>query len=678
MKKTLAVLSYMIAVMIILIVPYSCKHEHENVPCEPGTVKLTLTKTDAHLNQADGSITATATGGETFTYSLNGGSFQSSGNFTKLAAGQYTVVAKNEYGCTDTAKIGVGIIDPCSGKAITITVTKTDATAGQSNGSVTAVATGGTNFTYSIDNKTFQATGSFSNLPAGTYTVTAKSSEGCIGTVQVIIGSADPCAGKTITVTATKKDATLNQSDGSITATATGATSFTYSIDGTNFQTSGSFTKLKAGTYTVTAKSSEGCTGTVQITIGTIDPCAGVTVTVTTTKVDPVTGQSNGSITATATGGSGFSYSLNNGAFQTSGTFNNLATGNYTVTAKNSNGCTGTAQVSLGSTNPCSGVTIVVTLTKTDPALNQSNGSITATATGGTGFTYSLNNGAFQASGTFSNLAAGIYTVTAKSSAGCIGTKQITLTGIDPCAGVTIGVALTKVDPALNQSNGSITATATGGTGFTYSLNNGVFQSSGTFSNLAAGTYTITAKSSAGCLGSKQITLTGVNPCSSVNITLSTAIVNLLPCSTPANNGSITITASGSSGYMYSLNNGTYQSSNLFSNLAAASYTIGVKDANGCTKSGTAVVGTQTAGPLFANVKTLIMSRCAGSGCHTNGGNAAGYNFDNECNIVSYWSQINGAAVTYTLTKMPLGTLLNATEKQTITDWINAGHTYNK
>lgn len=518
MKKTLAVLSYLIAVIVILIIPYSCKHEHENVPCEPGTVKLTLTKTDAHFNQSDGSITAAATGGESFTYSLNGGSFQSSGNFTKLAAGQYTVVAKNEYGCSDTSKFDVKIIDPCAGKAISIAVTKTDATLNQSNGSITATASGGTNFTYSIDNL--------------------------------------------------------------------------------NFQASGSFSRLKAGNYTITAKSSEGCIGSVQVTVGTVDPCTGVTVTVTTTKVDPATGQSNGSITATASGGTGFTYSLNNGAFQSSGNFSNLATGNYTITAKNSNGCTGTTQVALGATNPCAGVTITVTLTKTDPASGQSNGSITATAAGGTGFTYSLNNGAFQ--------------------------------------------------------------------------------SSGTFSNLGAGTYTVTAKSSAGCLGSNQITLTAVNACSGINITLSSSVVSLLPCSTPANNGSITITATGSSGYMYSLNNGTYQSSNIFSNLTAASYTIGVKDANGCTKTGTAVVGTQAAGPLFANVKTLILSRCAGSGCHTNGGSAAGYNFDNECNIVTYWSQINGAAVTYTLTKMPLGTLLNATEKKTITDWINAGHTYNK
>ena len=39
-----------------------------------------------------------------------------------------------------------------------------------------------------------------------------------------------------------------------------------------------------------------------------------------------------------------------------------------------------------------------------------SNGSINATASGSTGFNYSINSGAFQASGNFTNLAAGSYT----------------------------------------------------------------------------------------------------------------------------------------------------------------------------------------------------------------------------------------------------------------------------
>jgi len=75
----------------------------------------------------------------------------------------------------------------------------------------------------------------------------------------------------------------------------------------------------------------------------------------------------------------------------------------------------------------------------------------------------------------------------------------------------------------------------------------------------------------------------------------------------------------------------------------------------------------------------LISTRCNGSGCHMGAGNnAAGYNFDTDCSIVTYWSQINRSCVTYTMTKMPKSpqSLLTAAEKLIITNWVNAGHRY--
>ena len=178
-------------------------------------------------------------------------------------------------------------------------------------------------------------------------------------------------------------------------------------------------------------------------------------------------------------------------------------------------------------------------------------------------------------------------------------------------------------------------------------------------------------------MGSTQVTLTATNPCTNINIVITTAIVNTTPCVTPAS-GKITVTATGSTGFTYNINGGAYQASNIFSALAAANYTVGVKDANGCTKTATATVGTVASGPLFAQMRTLISTRCNGSGCHMNGGNAAGYNFDNDCNIVTKWSQINQACVTYTLKRMPINPqpILTAAEKQKITDWVNAGHRY--
>jgi hypothetical protein len=489
----------------------------------------------------------------------------------------------------------------------------------------------------------------------------------------------DHCKLNPIKINLIQTDASPNQNNGTIRATATGGSGFQYSLNGAAFQDSGYFSGLQPFlNYNVVVRNSWGCTDSAQTAINVFDPCSGVTLIVTAVKTDASPNQNNGSITVTASGGTGFTYNLNGGTFQSSNIFTGLAAGNYSVAAKNSNGCLGITQVTVGVNDPCAGVTVVVTTTQVNPGAGQANGSITASATGGTGFTYSLNGGAFQTAGTFTGLAAGNYTVTAKNSNGCLGTATVALGSANPCAGVTITVSLTKTDPSPGQSNGSITATATGGTGFTYSLNGGAYQASGTFGGLGAGTYTVTAKSSNGCLGSAQITLTTSNPCATTNIVITTVIINNTPCVSPAS-GKITVTATGSTGFTYNINGGAYQASNVFSSLAAGSYTIGVKDINGCTKTAIVAVANVTPGPLFTQMRTLISSRCNGSGCHIGAGNnAAGYNFDNDCTIVTKWSQINQACVTYSLVPMPKSPqpLLTAAEKLVITNWINAGHRY--
>jgi hypothetical protein len=503
------------------------------------------------------------------------------------------------------------------------------------------------------------------------------------GTITFVPGSCrheipNPCIYDPLKLTATKTDAITGKKNGTITAVATGGSKFQYSLNGSAFQDSGYFAGLNGSqTYNIVAINSNGCTDTMHIGLSSIDPCSGIVILINTTKTDASPNQSNGNITATATGGTGFTYSIGDGVFQSNGSFTGLPAGNYTITAKNSDGCTRTTQVTIGTNNPCAGITVIVTTTKTDPAANQSNGSITASATGGSGFTYSLNGGTYQQGGTFNGLATGNYTITAKNSNGCTGVTQVALGSTNPCAGVTITVSLTSVNPSSNQNNGSITATASGGSGYTFSLNNGTYQSSGSFTGLAGGNYTVTAKSSAGCLGTAQTTLTTTNPCSNTNIVISASTTGVIPCSSPANNGSITVTASGSSGYTYNINSGAYQASGTFNNLAAGTYTIGVKDANGCTNTTSATVAAKPSGPLYAAVKALVTTRCSGSGCHTNGGNAAGYNFDTDCNILNNWSKINSAGVTNgSMPKSPQSKL-TAAEKQEITDWINAGHTYN-
>src|SRR4029079_2211828 len=86
--------------------------------------------------------------------------------------------------------------------------------------------------------------------------------------------------------------------------------------------------------------SKNGCTsGSVSRTANPL-PC---NPSFTVCLVQPTLCASTGSVTVNATGGSGFTYKLNNGAPQGSNLFSNLASGSVTsITVANSDGCSAT------------------------------------------------------------------------------------------------------------------------------------------------------------------------------------------------------------------------------------------------------------------------------------------------------------------------------------------------
>ena len=395
------------------------------------------------------------------------------------------------------------------------------------------------------------------------------------------------------------------------------------------------------------------------------DPCAGKTIVVTgTTTPISVGSTNNGAINASASGSTGFTYSINGGAFQATGTFSNLVVGAYSVLAKDGNACTGSQSFTVTAT-PCPTITITATIT---PASTASNGAINATATGSTGLTYSNNGGPFQATGLFTGLAPISHTITAKDANGCIATNTFLVTSVG-CP--IINVTATSTNTAgPTATTGSITASATGGaTPYTFSLNGGAFQSAVLFSNLAAATnYTVVAKDFNNCQGSAINIIVASNPCPTINYTQ--VVVGADKCA-PAGTGSITVTATGSTGYMYQLNNNAFQNSNIFNTLVLGSYTINVRDANGCIKTGTVPVGQAPAGPLFTNVKTIMTANCGS--CHGGPSPQSGYNFNDDCTIVAQKLRIKARAVDGIPSIMPMSGPISAADKQKILDWINGG-----
>jgi large repetitive protein len=399
------------------------------------------------------------------------------------------------------------------------------------------------------------------------------------------------------------------------------------------------------------------------------NPCNGVTVAVTATVTQTSNSTAtNGGISATATGGANFTYSLNSGAFQASGNFTGLANGTYVITAKNGDGCTGSASFAVASV-PCPTINVTGTVTAASTA-TASNGAIAASATGSTGLTYSINGGAFQASGNFTGLAVGSYTVVARDANGCIGQAVFTVSAA-ACPTINVNNSNTPAS-GPTASNGSITAIASGGVApYTFSLNAGAFQTSGTFNNLMAGTYSVVAKDANGCLSASSTVTVGTNcPTISTNVATTTTV----KCS--PNTGTVTITATGSTGFMYSLNGGSFQASNVFGTLGVASYTFTVRDANGCTAAGNTSVAQAPAGNLFTQVKAILAANCVT--CHGGANPTAGLNFADDCTIVSQASRIKARAVDFNPSTMPpTGVPISAANRQTIVDWINAGGKHN-
>src|SRR5437773_6158939 len=524
------------------------------------------------LGGSTGSVTVAGSGGTpSYTYSIDGTNFGVSGTFNNLAAGPYTVTVKDAHGCTTTQP--VTITQPASGVSASISSQTNVACFGASTGSVTVSASGGTSpYTFSKDGVTFGASGTFSNLAAGSYTITVKDANGCTTTQGVTI--TQPSAALSSSISSQTNVACFGGSTGSVTVSASGGTApYTFSKDGVNFGASGTFGSLAAGSYTITVKDANGCTTTQPVTITQPASALGSSIS-SQTNVDCF-GGSTGSVTVAGSGGtSPYTYAIDGTTFGNSGTFGSLAAGSYTITVKDANGCTTTQPVTI--TQPAAALSSSISSQTNVACFGSSTGSVTVSGSGGTTpYTYSIDGTNFGNSGTFSNLAAGSYTITVKDANGCTTTQPVTIT--QPASGLTASALATN--PACSTGTGSITVTASGGTGaLSYSIDGTNFQASNVFNDLASGSYTITVKDANGCT-----TTTGAT------VTIPTAVTASSSNADPLCNGqlgSMTVTFSGGTpGYECSLDNGSFApctSPATFDNLGAGSHTVAVRDSNAC------------------------------------------------------------------------------------------------
>ena len=82
----------------------------------------------------------------------------------------------------------------------------------------------------------------------------------------------------------------------------------------------------------------------------------------------------------------------------------------------------------------------------------------------------------------------------------------------DPCLGVSYKIQYIKSEAIGSLKNGSITITFPFGDSISYSLNNGTFQATNTFSSLAPGNYIVTVKNLKGCTDTTNINIPNYGP----------------------------------------------------------------------------------------------------------------------------------------------------------------------
>ena len=287
-------------------------------------------------------------------------------------------------------------------------------------------------------------------------------------------------------------------------------------------------------------------------------------------------GEATGQLVAVAVppAASPWTLSIDGNTPQASVTFSGLEAGTYDITAYDANGCEFTVSGTVAQPADTLGLDLG-TLTNILCHGNET-GTIAVTGTGGTSpYMYAVDGNPAQAVGTFTNLGAGDHAIQITDFNACVFDTIITLTEPDTL----ILTSVASNDLLCNGDNsGNLTVLGTGGVApYAYNINGGTYDSAALFDGLAAGTHIVGVLDANGCSDTLHVTLTEPGILMLSLITSADALCN------GALNGSIEVeAASGTAPYQYSINGVSFQGAGLFQGLEAGTYTVTVKDANGC------------------------------------------------------------------------------------------------
>jgi len=591
-------------------------------------IQVSSTVTNASCGQNNGAIQLSTSGGTgIFSFSWSNTSNNNSLN-SNLSPGNYSCQLSDANQCAAPQQNASIIMT--STAVISNISTVNPLCNGTSTGSISVSASGGNGqYAYSWT-PNLSISPSLTNLPAGNYTCQVTDGLGCSTTQQISLTQPNPISVNSIA----NPISCFGGNNGGLSLNATGGTApYQYNWAG-NLGTTNSISNVSSGVFSCQITDVNNCILNQSFQIS--NPPAINTTILTISNVNCF-GNSTGSASISASGGTGSLSYLWSPNTSSSPTISNLPAGTYTCTTSDANGCQQSTNVTI--TQPTALSSSITTINSVS-CFGGTNGSAQVSGLGGIppySYNWSPTGGS---SSLASNLTAGTYNCQVKDMNECISNQIVQISS--PSA---ISVGTSSITPATcGSNNGALNLVTSGGTGnYAYTWTPSV-GSTANLSNLFAGSYQVMVNDQNNCTGYLSV---GISNISGPSVSLVSQ--NPATCFN-GSTGSAQISASGGTGslsYNWSPGNPTGNGTNTIQNLSAGPYTCQVVDANGCV--GTIVVPISQPAAVGGTIASNTPVNCYGA---TNGqitiaatGGTPGYTYS--------WSPVIGNS--NQLTNVPAG-----------------------
>ncbi|MEO0471949.1 MAG: PKD domain-containing protein, partial [Bacteroidota bacterium] len=367
-------------------------------------------------------------------------------------------------------------------------------------------------------------------------------------------------------------------------------------------QNNAQLTGLGPGNYLVFTEDGFGCEDTLGFTIN--QPAAPLSGSLVSQTDVLCNGAATALIALDGQGGTPpYEYSSNGVNFQNGNLLQNLPAGTYQPVIRDANGCLFNLPTVMISEPPLIQPSLIA---QANVACNgDANAWVQFTASGGVGaLSFSLDGSPFQPAGSFNQLAAGQYVLEVQDSNGCIVDQLVTITEPAP---LSLQLSSQQNVDCSGNATGAISVQGVGGSsGYSFSLNGGVFLPIPNFDSLSAGNYIIEVEDDSGCLATLPIMISEPNP-----LLVAVDSITAIDCFGNASGGISLLGSGGTQPYQFALAGNSFSPNPSFPNLLAGTYTFVVTDDSACLD--TLVVPLTEPSQLFGTVLQRMDVDCQGN-----------------------------------------------------------------